>query len=35
MKNFPIEHEGKIYWISRAITVVGYIFTFDIFWNYF
>jgi len=29
MKNFPIEHEGKIYWISRAITVVGYIFTFD------
>jgi len=29
MKNFPIEHEGKTYWISRAITVVGYIFTFD------
>jgi len=29
MKNFPIEHEGKTYWISRAVAVVGYIFTFD------
>ena len=27
MKNFPIEHDGKIYWISRAVAVVGYIFT--------
>ena len=26
MKNFPIEHEGKTYWISRAIGVAGYIF---------
>ena len=29
MKNFPIEHEGKTYWISRAIAVVGLIFTID------
>ena len=29
MKNFPIEHEGKIYWISRAIGVAGYIFCYD------
>lgn len=29
MKNFPVEHEGKTYWISRAVAVVGYIFTFD------
>ena len=29
MKNFPIEYEGKTYWISRAVAVVGYIFTFD------
>ncbi len=29
MKNFPINHEGKTYWISRAVAVVGYIFTFD------
>ncbi len=29
MKNFPIEHEGKIYWISRAVAVVGYIFCLD------
>ena len=27
MKNFPIEHEGKIYWISRAVAVVGFIFS--------
>ena len=29
MKNFPIEHEGKIYWISRAVGVAGYIFCLD------
>ena len=29
MKNFPIEHEGKTYWISRAVGVAGYIFTYD------
>lgn len=29
MKNFPIEHEGKTYWISRAIAVVGLIFCYD------
>lgn len=29
MKNFPIEHEGRIYWISRAVAVVGFIFTVD------
>lgn len=29
MKNFPIKYEGKTYWISRAVAVVGYIFTFD------
>jgi len=29
MKNFPIKHEGKTYWISRAVGVAGYIFTFD------
>lgn len=29
MKNFPIEHEGKIYWISRAVAVVGFIFIVD------
>lgn len=29
MKNFPIEYDGKTYWISRAVAVVGYIFTFD------
>lgn len=23
MKNFPVTHEGKEYWISRAMTVVG------------
>ena len=28
MKNFPIEHEGKTYWISRAVAVVGLIFTY-------
>lgn len=27
MKNFPIKYNGKIYWISRAVAVVGYIFT--------
>ena len=26
MKNFPIQYEGKEYWISRAVAVVGYIF---------
>jgi 8-oxo-dGTP pyrophosphatase MutT (NUDIX family) len=26
MKNFPIEHEGKTYWISRAVAVAGYVF---------
>lgn len=29
MKNFPIEHEGQTYWISRAIAVVGFIFCYD------
>lgn len=29
MNNFPIEHEGKTYWISRAICVVGFIFCYD------
>lgn len=26
MKNFPIEIDGKEYWISRAIAVVGFVF---------
>lgn len=26
MKNFPIKHEGKEYWISRAVGVVGMIY---------
>lgn len=26
MNNFPIEHEGKIYWISRSIATAGFIF---------
>jgi len=25
-KNFPVEHEGKTYWISRATAVTGFIF---------
>ena len=29
MKNFPIEHNGQTYWISRSIGVVGYIFCYD------
>ena len=29
MKNFPIEYNGKTYWISRAIGVAGYIFCLD------
>lgn len=26
MNNFPIEHEGKTYWISRSVAVVGLVF---------
>lgn len=26
MKNFPIEYEGKTYWISRSVAVSGFIF---------
>lgn len=26
MKNFPVKHEGKEYWISRAVGVVGLIY---------
>lgn len=29
MKNFPINHEGKTYWISRSIAAVGFIFCLD------
>ena len=29
MNNFPIEHDGKTYWISRSVAVVGYIFCLD------
>lgn len=29
MKNFPVEHNGKTYWISRSCAVVGYIFCYD------
>lgn len=27
MKNFPIEHEGKTYWVSRSIAAVCYVYT--------
>lgn len=27
MKNFPIEHEGKTYWIARNIAVACFVFT--------
>lgn len=26
MNNFPIEHEGKTYWVSRSIAVVCYVY---------
>lgn len=26
MKNFPIESEGKVYWISRSVAVVSFLF---------
>lgn len=29
MKNFPIKVDNKEYWISRAVTVVGFIFCYD------
>lgn len=29
MKNFPITIEGKEFWISRSVSVEGFIFTFD------
>lgn len=29
MKNFPVEVDGKEYWISRAIAVVGFVFCLD------
>ena len=29
MNNFPIQYEGKTYWISRSVGVVGYIFCLD------
>lgn len=29
MRNFPVEHEGKTYWISRSVAVAGFIFTKD------
>lgn len=29
MKNFPINYEGKEYWISRAVSVAGFIFCWD------
>lgn len=29
MKNFPVEIDGKEYWISRAVAVVGFVFYLD------
>ena len=29
MKNFPVEIDGKEYWISRAVAVVGFVFCLD------
>lgn len=29
MKNFPIEHDGRVDWISRSVAVVGFIFCID------
>ena len=26
MKNFSIEHKGEIFWISRAVAVIGFVF---------
>ena len=27
MKNFPIQHEGKEYWVSRSVAAVSYVYT--------
>ena len=29
MKNFPVDYEGKTYWISRSVAVAGFIFRKD------
>lgn len=29
MKNFPVDYEGKTYWISRSVAVAGFIFRRD------
>lgn len=31
MKNFPIKHEGKTFWISRAVAVAGFVYFIDIY----
>lgn len=28
MKNFPVEHDGKTYWVSRSIAVLCYVFAY-------
>ena len=29
MKNFPVEKDGKTYWVSRSVAAVAYVFSFD------
>ena len=27
MNNFPVQHEGKTYWVSRSVAVACFVFT--------